>query len=299
MQIRGVTHSNLKLMLRLREEHKVINLETLDRSPESAGRCFVRLQEPSVPPRLQLYCLPYAGGSARVFQSWRNILPADIALFGVEYPGRGRRISELAIDRIDILASQLVGTLAEVPRGPYALFGHSMGALAAFEMAHQLARCGAPLPILLIVSGHGAASVPSTDRPVHASPDDEFHARLRELNATPPEVLEMPDLLELMMPILRADFRAAETYVPADRPKLDIPIVAYGGLLDPDVSRDQLLAWANETTARCTVRMFPGDHFFLRTAPDNVVATLVRDLTQALQASVARVTPGVSQYAPQ
>lgn len=277
----------------------MINLETWNRSPESAGRCFVRLQEPSVRPRLQLYCLPYAGGSARVFQSWRDILPADMALFGVEYPGRGRRISEPAISRIDVLAGQLVGALTEAPRGPYALFGHSMGALAVFEMAHQLVRCGAPLPVLLIVSGHGAASLPSAERPVHASPDEEFLARLRQLNATPPEVLEMPELLELLMPTLRADFRAAETYVPAKRPKLDIPIVAYGGLTDPDVTRDQLLAWADETTASCAVRMFPGDHFFLRTASDKVVTTLVRDLTQALHASVRRVASGLSQYAPQ
>lgn len=275
------------------------DVDTLDRPRDSAARCFVRLSEPVLPPRLQLYCLPYAGGSARVFQSWRDVLPSDITLFGVEYAGRGRRFSELAIDRIDILASQLVSALAKVPRGPYALFGHSMGALVAFEMSHQLASRGAPSPILLVVSGHGAASLPSTDRPVHASSDDEFVARLRELNATPPEVLEMPDLLELMMPILRADFRAAETYVPAKRPKLDIPIIAYGGLLDSDVSRDQLLAWADETTARCTVRMFPGDHFFLRTARNDVIAALARDLNQALQAGTDRGAAGGSQYARQ
>jgi surfactin synthase thioesterase subunit len=252
-----------------------------------------------MPPRLQLYCLPYAGGSARVFQSWRDILPFDITLFGVEYPGHGGRIAEPAIDRIDILAGQLVSALAKVPRGPYALFGHSMGALAAFEMSHQLARRGILPPTLLVVSGHGAASLPSTDKPVHASSDDEFFARLRELNATPPEVLETPELLELMMPILRADFRAAETYAAANRPKLAIPIVAYGGLLDADVSRDQLLAWADETTACCTVRMFPGGHFFLRTARDQVVAALTRDLTQALQASTNREGSGGSQYGQQ
>lgn len=283
----------------MRERRKVINLETREQSPMRASRCFVRLHKTSVPPRLQLCCLPYAGGSARVFQSWRELLPVDMALLGVEYPGRGRRIAELAIDRIDVLASELVGALAEVPRGPYALFGHSMGALAAFEMAHQLAESGAPLPVLLVVSGHGAASLPSTSKPVHAGPDAEFLARLRELNATPPEALEMPELLDLMMPILRADFRAAETYVPAKRPKLDIPIVAYGGLLDPDVSKDQLLAWADETTAQCTVRMFPGDHFFLRTAPDNVVATLVRDLTQALQPRASSAAPDLSQHVRQ
>jgi medium-chain acyl-[acyl-carrier-protein] hydrolase len=283
----------------LRESFQVVNPETPHPLPVSAGQCFVRLHHTSVPPRLRLYCLPYAGGSARVFQSWRNILPPDISLVGVEYPGRGGRISELAIDRIDILAGQLVDALAEAPPGPYALFGHSMGALAAFEMSHQLASRRAPAPILLAVSGHGAASLPSSDNPVHASPDDAFLARLRELNATPPEVLEMPDLLELMLPILRADFCAAETYVPVQRPKLGIPIIAYGGLRDPDVHRDQLLAWQNETTARCTVRMFPGDHFFLRTARDNVVRTLVHDLIQALQATTDHTVPRSSELGQQ
>lgn len=272
----------------------MINFETRNPVPERAGRSFIPLQQPTTPPSVELYCLPYAGGSAHVFQSWSHILPADIALIGVEYPGRGKRFSELTIDRIDFLANQLIRALAEVSRRPYALFGHSMGALAAFEMSHQLASCGASLPILLIVSGHGSPSVASTDRPVHASSDDEFLGRLRELKATPPEVLETPELLELMIPMLRADFRAAETYVPVNRPKLDIPIVAYGGLSDPDVSRDQLLAWADETTVRCTVRMFPGDHFFLRTARDKVVTTLARDLTQALQASTGGITPAAS-----
>jgi surfactin synthase thioesterase subunit len=274
---------------------RAVNLETQGVLSESADLSFVRLHRPTAPPRVRLYCLPYAGGSAHLFQSWGDILPADIASVGIEYPGHGKRFSELAIDRIDFLANRLVRALTDLPCGPYALFGHSMGALAAFEMAHQLASRGGPLPILLIVSGHGSPSVPSTDHPVHASSDAEFLARLRELNATPPEVLETPELLELMMPMLRADFRAAETYVPANRPKLGVPIVAYGGLSDPDVSRDQLLAWADETTDRCTVRMFPGDHFFLRTARDKVVTTLARDLAEALQASTGDVTPGASR----
>lgn len=274
----------------------VINRMSVHRQSLSATRCLIPLRSELATPRLRLYCLPYAGGSAGLYRSWAEYLPPDIMLYGVEYPGRGRRISEPPLGRIDILAHQLADALAEALDGPYALFGHSMGALAAFEISHQLAARCVPPPVLLAVSGHGAPSLPSTDEPVHASPDHEFLARLRKLNATPPEVLELPELLELVMPMLRADFCAAETYVPAKRPKLDIPIVAYGGLLDHDVGKDQLLAWADETTARCTVRMFPGDHFFLRTAPDKVVATLVRDLTQAHQASAARVTSGSPQY---
>src|SRR5258708_6156639 len=178
------------------------------------------------PTTLRLYCLPYAGGSARLFRPWRNFLAPQIALCGVEYPGRGTRISEPTIDRIDKLAAELADALACAPPGPYALFGHSMGALVAFETSHQLVGRRAPLPILLVASGHGAPSLPRAAEPVHSSSDQDFIARLRELNATPPEALEMPDFLELMLPILRADFRAAETYVAANRPKLQIPIAA-------------------------------------------------------------------------
>jgi surfactin synthase thioesterase subunit len=240
---------------------------------------------------LRLYCLPYAGGSAGLFRPWRKFLPSQIALCGVEYPGRGTRISEPTLDRINELAAQLADALACAPPGPYALFGHSMGALVAFETSHQLAARQAPLPILLVASGHGAPSLPRAAEAVHSSPDQDFIARLRELNATPPEALEMPDFLELMLPILRADFRAAETYVSANRPKLKIPIAAYGGLADADVSRDHLLAWADETTARCIVRVFPGDHFFLSTASERVVGMLARDLVHALPASIPHPAP--------
>jgi len=225
-----------------------------------------------------------------VFRPWRNLFPAEIALCGVEYPGRGTRMSEPTVDRIETLASEFADALTEAPPGPYALFGHSMGALVAFEASHQLATRGAPLPILMVASGHGAASLPRASAAVHDAPDPKFLARLRELNATSAEILAMPDLLELMMPILRSDFRAAETYAPPRRPKLEVPIAAYGGLADADVGRDQLVAWKNETTGGCIVRMFPGDHFFLRSAAVRVVTMLVRDLTEALRIPPVRLS---------
>lgn len=259
--------------------------------PEASRRCLIPLREGSSPMRLRLYCLPYAGASAGLFRTWRKVLPPEIALYGVEYPGRGTRVSEPAIERIDELACELAEALAYTPPGPYALFGHSMGSLVAFETAHQLVARDAPLPILLVASGHGAPSLPITAEPVHASPDPEFLARLRELNATPPEAFDMPDLLELMLPILRSDFRAAETYAPANRSKLEVPIAAYGGLADADVRRDQLMAWADETTARCIVRMFPGDHFFLSTTVERVVSALARDLLGALPTNIPPKPP--------
>jgi medium-chain acyl-[acyl-carrier-protein] hydrolase len=116
---------------------------------------------------------------------------------------------------------------------------------------------------------------------MHQASHAEFIAHLCELGATPPEVFSSPDLLELVLPILRGDFRACETYRPRDRPKLDINIAAYGGLGDADTSRDELLGWQRETTGECVVRMFPGGHFFVSDCPGRVIAMLERDLVEA------------------
>jgi medium-chain acyl-[acyl-carrier-protein] hydrolase len=247
----------------------------------TGAACLVPCRAEQSAARLGVYCLPHAGGSASLFWSWRSLLPPDIALWGLEYPGHGRRIAESPVDRIDRLAAEFATALAGEPRRPYALFGHSMGCLVAFEACHMLMAWGAPLPTLLIVAAHGAPRLPPTEPPVHAAPDREFIAKLRDLDATPSEVLESSELLEFMLPILRADFRACETYVPADRPKLPVRIAAYGGLADADVGPDQLLAWDDETTGDCALRMFPGGHFFPRTAPERVTAMLARDVADA------------------
>jgi medium-chain acyl-[acyl-carrier-protein] hydrolase len=235
-----------------------------------------------------VYCLPHAGGTAGVFRSWRELLRPDIEIRAVGYPGHGRypghgsRLGEPLFDTIEQVAMSVVDAVTAGPNVPYALFGHSMGSLVAFEACHMLAARGAAMPRLLIVSGHRAPRMPQSDPPVHKASDAEFVAHLRELGATPAEVFSSPDLLELMLPILRADFRACETSRPGDRSRLHINIAAYGGLGDTDTSRDGLLAWQEETTGECVVRMFPGGHFFVSDHADQVVAMLERDLFDAL-----------------
>jgi surfactin synthase thioesterase subunit len=232
--------------------------------------------------------LPHAGGSASLFWPWRSLLPPEIELWGIEYPGHGRRTTESLVDRIDRLGAEVATALASEPRWPYVLFGHSMGCLVAFEACHLLMARDAPLPALLIVAAHSAPRLPPTAPPVHAASDPEFIAKLRDLNATPSAVLESPELLEFMLPILRADFRACETYVPVDRPRLPVRIAIYGGLADSDVGHDQLLAWDEETTSDCTLRMFPDGHFFPRTSPERVTAMLTRDIADALGITALR-----------
>jgi medium-chain acyl-[acyl-carrier-protein] hydrolase len=230
----------------------------------------------------RVYCLPHAGGTAGIFRSWGKLLPPDIDICAIEYPGHGSRLGEPQLDSIEQVARSVADAIAVSPNVPYALFGHSMGSLVAFEACHVLAARRAAMPRLLVACGHRAPRAPRSAPPMHEAPHAEFVAHLRELGATPPEVFRSPDLLELMLPILRADFRACETYLPHDRPRLHINIAAYGGLGDADTSRPELLGWQEETTGECTVRMFPGGHFFVSECADRVVAMLERDFVEAL-----------------
>lgn len=137
-------------------------------------------------------------------------------------------------------------------------------------------------PHLSFACGHSGPHLPRSSPPIHDASHDAFVAHLRELRATPPELFSTPDLLELMLPILRTDFRACETYSPSRRPLLSVPIAAYGGLGDEDTNRETLLAWQAETSGRCVVRRFPGGHFFIRDCAEHVVSMLERDILGAL-----------------
>ena len=246
---------------------------------------LVRLRRDRARTRLRLYCLPYAGGSAGVFRSWCDLLPPNVDVWGVEYPGHGSRISEPLTDRIDALAELIAEAIAAQPAVPYALFGHSMGSLVAFEVCHVLAARNATIPTFLVAAGHRGPHLPASMPPVHDAPDAEFVAHLRELGATPPEVLESAELVDLMLPILRNDFRACERYSAPERPPLRTEIAAYGGLADEDADRDALLAWKQETLGRFVLRLFPGGHFFVRECASRVAATLQRDMADALPLS--------------
>jgi medium-chain acyl-[acyl-carrier-protein] hydrolase len=163
---------------------------------------------------------------------------------------------------------------------PFAFFGHSMGALIAFELTHQLRKLNQPSPAHLIVSGRSAPHLPDTDPQTHDLPEKEFLEELRRLNGTPAEALDHPELMQLMLPILRADFAICETYSYEDRPVLDCPITALGGLDDANVSREELASWRERTSGAFTMRMFPGDHFYLHTSQSPLLETVTALLTK-------------------
>jgi medium-chain acyl-[acyl-carrier-protein] hydrolase len=222
----------------------------------------------------RLFCFPHAGGSASMYRNWHDWLAPAIEVVAVELPGRGMHISEPAIDRMDVLVERVLAAMRPLLDRPFALFGHSLGSLVAFELSRQLAATGGPEPHHLVVSGMGAPHLVSTSTPIHTLPDREFIEAVRALNGIPPEVFANEGLIECFLDILRTDLRLGETYRCNRIVRLRHPITAFGGVHDESCPREDLEAWQQHTGARCVVRWLPGDHFFIREYEHLVAAAL-------------------------
>lgn len=249
--------------------------------PKEAGSC-IDFERPGPRVRVRLFCFPYAGGGASVFRAWQGHAPPEIQLCPVHLPGRGNRFTEPPRTRVEALVEQLAGEMTPYLDVPFAFFGHSMGALVGFELARHLRDLGQPLPEHLLVSGRRAPQYPRDKRPLHDLPEAEFQEELRGLNGTPDEILQHPELMELFAPILRADFELCETYDFREGEPLDCPVSAFGGLEDPDVSRDHLGGWRDHTRGPFRLRMFPGGHFFLHGARQPLVHAVSEDLMRGV-----------------
>lgn len=235
--------------------------------------------------RLRLFCFPYAGGGTAIYHSWPEKLPSNVEVCAIQLPGRGSRLMEKPFRRMPALVSALEDALVPWLDKPFALFGHSMGALIAFELARRLQSRRKMEPLHLFVSGAGAPYVPSRGLPLHDLPEGEFFEALRGLDGTPDELLKNDDLLRLILPTLRADFAICETYHYRNGLMLNCPITAYGGLQDRRVYRSDLKAWHTETNVAFSMQMLPGSHFFLHTAEPLLLPLLSAEL-ERLVASI-------------
>lgn len=213
---------------------------------------------------LRLFCLPYAGGGASIFRTWPDALPVSVEVVPVHLPGRETRISEQPFRRLQPLVGAIADAVAPHLSKPYAIFGHSMGALLGFELARHLRREGLPLPLHLFVSARDAPQHFEGCVQTYALPEPDFVEEVRGLNGTPSGVLEHPELRKLVLPVLRSDFELLQTYSYAHEPELDCPISAFGGQQDYRLTREHLEGWRKQTSASFTLDMLPGDHFFLR-----------------------------------
>lgn len=241
---------------------------------------WITCRKPNPQARLRLFCFPYAGTGVSIFRTWPDGLPADVEVCPIQFPGRGTRLMEAPFTRLSPLVQALAQALGPLLDKPFAFFGHSLGALVGFELARQLRRQSGVQPIRLFVSAHRAPQIPLRDQPIHALPDEKFLHELRRLNGIPDQVLAEAELMQIMLPVLKADLAVFETYLYATEPPLDCAISTFGGLQDGKVSRDDLDSWRAQTTGPFSLRMFAGDHFFLNTARPRLLQTLSEELRE-------------------
>jgi medium-chain acyl-[acyl-carrier-protein] hydrolase len=179
-------------------------------------------------------------------------------------------------------ASQLVNVLGEELQPyfdmPFAFFGHSMGALIAFELARKLRRSRGPMPVRLFLSGRRAPHLPPARPPIYHLPEAEFRQEVRLLQGTPEEVLSNEELMQILLPVLRADFSVCETYVYSAEEPLDLPLSVFGSDNDPEVNRDELEAWRSQTTGAVSLRIFEGNHFFLHPMQSALIKAIAEDI---------------------
>lgn len=223
---------------------------------------------------MRLICFPYAGGGASIFRSWgEDSMLSGVEICAVQLPGREARIAEAPVTDLRELVPLLREAVEPYLDRPFAFFGHSIGALMSFELARELRRTRCVGPSHLFVSGCPAPHLPHSERMWDLA-DDEFLERLCRFNGTPPEVLNHPELMQMMLPTIRADFALRDRYGYRDEPPLSCPVTAFGGMADPHVDCAMLRAWRQHTGERFQMWLFQGDHFFLRSAQATMLETL-------------------------
>ncbi|MBM7442873.1 thioesterase II family protein [Streptomyces sp. HB132] len=229
-------------------------------------------------PALTLYCLPYAGASARMYADWDSRMPSSVTVKPLELPGRGARWSEPALTGMAALLEDLAGAMDEARHTPYALFGHSFGGVLAFELTRHLTDRGFPASRRLLVS---ACPAPHEATPVetnHDLSDEEFTERLRKLRGTPEELLENEELMELYLPTIRADYTILDHYRAPRITPLNCPVSVFHGADDQDVPEASVGEWAQYSNGSFAAEEITGDHFFLRDSEDELLAKLALHL---------------------
>lgn len=233
--------------------------------PSAPASPWLVFPKPNPGAETRLFCFPYAGAGPVVYRAWPESLPTTVEVITIHYPGRESRFREPLFEALQPLVDALAGDIVPFLDRPYAFFGHSMGALVAFELARKLRALGARLPEHLFVSARRAPHIPERLPPIHGLDDPAFTAAVQQrYNGIPPVILEDPELLALFLPMLKADFSVIENYCYTPGAPLDFPVTTFAGLQDPGINQQELQGWQEHTTRPLNRYTFPGDHFYLQ-----------------------------------
>nr|WP_233168403.1 alpha/beta fold hydrolase [Paenibacillus roseus] len=234
---------------------------------------------------MKLFAFPYAGASSMYYYKWKKHVTDEIDFVPVELAGRGTRSRDPLYRTFDEVVNDVYRQIAHlIDDGPYSFFGHSMGSLLAFELAHKLRENGRHEPNAMFLSGRWAPHIARTDLVNPSTPDEQLKERLLELGGTSPELFENPQLADTFIPILKADFYAMESYEYAnDRQPLSAIFNVMTGVQDWDVNKRDLAEWGNHTTGPFSLHKFKGGHFYLNDSFDTVIQHINRSLLNTVQ----------------
>ena len=227
----------------------------------------------------RLFCLPHSGSGAFQFATWKNFLPDVLDICPIQLPGRENRLREPPFIRVRTIVEKLASELRLHLDRPYILYGYSLGALIAFELARELRRRKIRPPLSLYALARRAPHLPQHDPPVCHLSDDLFLAEVaRRYGGMPAIILQDVELMKLVMPVLRADITALETYVYEEQDPLDCPIYAFGGSFDSAAKEKDLEAWRSHTSSGFELKMFDGDHFFIRNHRQSIFRSILAQI---------------------
>ncbi|QLE49257.1 thioesterase [Nostoc sp. C057] len=233
--------------------------------------------------KLRFFCFPYAGGGTSLFRDWVNGLPSDVEVCQVLLPGHDTRIKEKPFSHLITLIETMVPSLLPYLDMPFVFYGHSMGALLCFEAARRLRKQHNLEPKHLFVSGSRAPQTPCFLKPTHHLPDNLFIDEInKRYKAIPKEILNNQEIMQLFLPVLKADFSIIETYEYTPDLPLNCSISAFGGLQDEMVNIEDIAAWQDQTSGKFTLQMIEGEHFFINHKKPEILKAISEQLVQTL-----------------
>jgi len=242
------------------------------------GSKWFLISRPKPLARYRLFCFPYAGGSASAYLPWEDLLPAQVELVAIQPPGRANRLDERLSTSVVETAEQLARVIPPLLDRPYLTYGHSMGSIVSFELLHLLKASGLPLPRRYFGAARQGPQVPRRIAPFYDYPLEEFKIELKRFGGTPDAVLENAELMEMLVPMLRTELRAAYAYRREPVAKLECDVSIFGGTRDEIVLPEELPPWQEHFLKKMDFRLFDGSHFFMEDNKDQVVSAICESI---------------------